>query len=189
MTAHSLHSISAEPTCKPPSFPLLFFPRYSLGCRRVCQVELHGDKTFTLKSQKYRVSEALKTGEATVLFGTRQFTTKRALVTQVFRPPYNLVNWKSPRDVYEHDAFHTFRRNFVRRFPLQITSPILSMPSLPQIWNHHSPRPNQTPSILNRPRYLWALPSHSPSNKRHETRAFSSHGRRVSPQKMLLIKM
>jgi len=35
---------------------------------RVCQVELHGDKTFSLKQQKYRVSEALKTGEATVLF-------------------------------------------------------------------------------------------------------------------------
>jgi hypothetical protein len=32
-------------------------------------VELNGDKTFILKSQKYRVSEALKTGEATVLFG------------------------------------------------------------------------------------------------------------------------
>jgi hypothetical protein len=32
-------------------------------------VDLHGDKTFALKSQKYRVSEALKTGEATVLFG------------------------------------------------------------------------------------------------------------------------
>jgi hexokinase len=42
----------------------------SLGCRRVCQVELHGNKTFTLKQQKYRVSEALKTGEAAVLFGT-----------------------------------------------------------------------------------------------------------------------
>ncbi|KAH9049279.1 hypothetical protein EDB83DRAFT_2226901 [Lactarius deliciosus] len=35
---------------------------------RVCQVELHGDKTFTLKQQKYRVSEVLKTGEATTLF-------------------------------------------------------------------------------------------------------------------------
>ncbi|KAH9983484.1 hypothetical protein BJV74DRAFT_776972 [Russula compacta] len=35
---------------------------------RVCQVELHGNKTFTLKQQKYRLSEALKTGEATVLF-------------------------------------------------------------------------------------------------------------------------
>ena len=34
----------------------------------MCQVELHGDKTFTSKQQKYRVSEALKTGEATVLF-------------------------------------------------------------------------------------------------------------------------
>ncbi|KAI0253152.1 hexokinase-domain-containing protein [Lactifluus subvellereus] len=35
---------------------------------RVCQVVLHGDRTFTLKQQKYRVSESLKTGEATVLF-------------------------------------------------------------------------------------------------------------------------
>ncbi|KAI9456980.1 hexokinase-domain-containing protein [Lactarius psammicola] len=35
---------------------------------RVCQVELNGDKTFTLKQQKYRVSETLKTGEATTLF-------------------------------------------------------------------------------------------------------------------------
>ncbi|KAI9510953.1 hypothetical protein F5148DRAFT_1174805 [Russula earlei] len=35
---------------------------------RVCQVDLHGDKTFTLKQRKFRVSEALKTGEATVLF-------------------------------------------------------------------------------------------------------------------------
>ena len=36
---------------------------------RVCQVDLKGDKTFTLKQQKYKVSEQLKTGEATTLFG------------------------------------------------------------------------------------------------------------------------
>ncbi|KAK7061399.1 phosphotransferase [Favolaschia claudopus] len=35
---------------------------------RVCEVVLHGDKTFTLRQQKYKVSDALKTGEATVLF-------------------------------------------------------------------------------------------------------------------------
>ncbi|TFY67589.1 hypothetical protein EVG20_g3881 [Dentipellis fragilis] len=35
---------------------------------RVCQVELRGDKTFTLRQQKYKVSEALKTGEAVTLF-------------------------------------------------------------------------------------------------------------------------
>ncbi|TFY73041.1 hypothetical protein EWM64_g10971, partial [Hericium alpestre] len=35
---------------------------------RVCQVELYGDKTFSLRQQKYKVSEALKTGEVTVLF-------------------------------------------------------------------------------------------------------------------------
>ncbi|KAI0069169.1 hypothetical protein BV25DRAFT_1896196 [Artomyces pyxidatus] len=35
---------------------------------RVCQVDLFGDQTFNLKQQKYKVSEQLKTGEATVLF-------------------------------------------------------------------------------------------------------------------------
>lgn len=38
-------------------------------CSRVCEVKLNGDQTFTLRQQKYKVSEALKTGEATVLFG------------------------------------------------------------------------------------------------------------------------
>ena len=37
--------------------------------RRVCEVILNGDKTFSIRQQKYKVSEALKTGEATVLFG------------------------------------------------------------------------------------------------------------------------
>jgi hypothetical protein len=32
-------------------------------------VVLHGDTTFTLRQQKYKVSDALKTGEATALFG------------------------------------------------------------------------------------------------------------------------
>ncbi|KAI0029527.1 hexokinase-domain-containing protein [Vararia minispora EC-137] len=35
---------------------------------RVCQVDLNGDQTFNLKQQKYKVSEQLKTGEATALF-------------------------------------------------------------------------------------------------------------------------
>ncbi|KAL5530258.1 hypothetical protein ACEPAF_6515 [Sanghuangporus sanghuang] len=35
---------------------------------RVCEVQLHGNKHFTLRQQKYKVSDALKTGEATVLF-------------------------------------------------------------------------------------------------------------------------
>ncbi|KZS97717.1 hypothetical protein SISNIDRAFT_405509 [Sistotremastrum niveocremeum HHB9708] len=35
---------------------------------RVCEIQLHGDKTFTLRQQKYKVSEALKTGEASALF-------------------------------------------------------------------------------------------------------------------------
>ncbi|KAG1773849.1 hypothetical protein EDD22DRAFT_856754 [Suillus occidentalis] len=35
---------------------------------RVCEVTLLGDKTFSLRQQKYKVSEALKTGEVTTLF-------------------------------------------------------------------------------------------------------------------------
>ncbi|KAJ7499288.1 hypothetical protein FB451DRAFT_1428708 [Mycena latifolia] len=35
---------------------------------RVCEVVLNGDTTFTLRQQKYKVSDALKTGEASVLF-------------------------------------------------------------------------------------------------------------------------
>ncbi|KAJ3568406.1 hypothetical protein NP233_g5735 [Leucocoprinus birnbaumii] len=35
---------------------------------RVCEVVLNGDKTFSLRQQKYRVTEALKTGEAIALF-------------------------------------------------------------------------------------------------------------------------
>ncbi|KAG7096624.1 hypothetical protein E1B28_004041 [Marasmius oreades] len=35
---------------------------------RVCEVTLNGDKTFDLRQQKYKVSDTLKTGEATVLF-------------------------------------------------------------------------------------------------------------------------
>lgn len=35
---------------------------------RVCEVQLHGNQQFTLRQQKYKLSEVLKTGEATVLF-------------------------------------------------------------------------------------------------------------------------
>ncbi|KAJ7067948.1 hypothetical protein C8F01DRAFT_1207645 [Mycena amicta] len=35
---------------------------------RVCEVVLNGDTTFSLRQRKYKVSDALKTGEASVLF-------------------------------------------------------------------------------------------------------------------------
>lgn len=35
---------------------------------RVCQVVLHGDRTFSLRQQKYKINEALKCGEASALF-------------------------------------------------------------------------------------------------------------------------
>lgn len=41
--------------------------------RRVCEVVLNGDKTFSLAQQKYKVSETLKSGEATALFGNQEY--------------------------------------------------------------------------------------------------------------------
>jgi Hexokinase len=41
--------------------------------RRVCEVQLHGDQTFDLRQQKYKVSEELKTGDASALFGICHF--------------------------------------------------------------------------------------------------------------------
>ncbi|KAL4075694.1 hypothetical protein V8B97DRAFT_2002095 [Scleroderma yunnanense] len=35
---------------------------------RVCEVHLHGDQTFNIRQKKYKVSDALKTGEVTTLF-------------------------------------------------------------------------------------------------------------------------
>jgi hypothetical protein len=68
----SLLSTSAAPICE--LFMLYFLPDGYPICRyadrRVCKVDLKGDTTFTLKQQKYKVSEQLKTGEATALFGT-----------------------------------------------------------------------------------------------------------------------
>lgn len=36
---------------------------------RVCEIKLLGNHEFSLRQQKYRVSDALKTGEASALFG------------------------------------------------------------------------------------------------------------------------
>jgi len=41
----------------------------SITRSRVCEVKLNGDQTFNLRQQKYKVSDQLKTGEATALFG------------------------------------------------------------------------------------------------------------------------
>jgi len=41
----------------------------SCAISRVCEVILKGDKTFSLRQQKYKVSDTLKTGEAVALFG------------------------------------------------------------------------------------------------------------------------
>jgi hexokinase len=40
-----------------------------LPTSRVCAVQLHGDRTFSLHQKKYLLSDALKSGEASTLFG------------------------------------------------------------------------------------------------------------------------
>ncbi|ETW84505.1 hypothetical protein HETIRDRAFT_155537 [Heterobasidion irregulare TC 32-1] len=65
---------------------------------RVCQVELHGDKTFSLRQQKYRVSEALKTGEATVLFDYLADSVDAFLTSS---PPASPTNPPVPGELYE----------------------------------------------------------------------------------------
>lgn len=44
------------------------------GNRRVCEVVLNGDKTFSLTQKKFKVSDALKTGEASALFGVLELS-------------------------------------------------------------------------------------------------------------------
>ncbi|KAF5387613.1 hypothetical protein D9615_000084 [Tricholomella constricta] len=63
----SLHWIWEVQTCER-SNPLDLESSNSDHSRRVCEVILNGDKTFSLRQQKYKVSESLKTGEATALF-------------------------------------------------------------------------------------------------------------------------
>jgi hypothetical protein len=97
-------------------------------------VELHGNKTFTLKSQKYRVSEALKTGEATVLFGacTLVYYSLKSKPRLLFKYPihpsrdlgnrhthvYQLGQHHTLIHVHAHDGSH-FRlpRRFCRCLP------------------------------------------------------------------------
>jgi len=71
---HSSLLISAEPICTIPFSPAILLPRIHHSCvittrSRVCEVQLNGDQTFGLRQQKYKVSDQLKTGEATALFG------------------------------------------------------------------------------------------------------------------------
>jgi hypothetical protein len=61
--------ISEELTCKRFPCSCKFTPPYIFTFSRVCEVKLNGDQTFSLRQQKYKVSDQLKTGEATALFG------------------------------------------------------------------------------------------------------------------------
>lgn len=73
LPAPSLLWILVVPTCTYSTFlpvPIIIaLTTQSLTHRRVCEVVLNGDKTFSLVQQKYKVSDKLKSGEATALFG------------------------------------------------------------------------------------------------------------------------
>jgi Hexokinase len=68
LSAPFLHSILAEQICECFECESIHMGFMTM-VRRVCEVTLNGDKTFSLRQQKYKVSDALKTGEATALFG------------------------------------------------------------------------------------------------------------------------
>ncbi|KAF8974696.1 hexokinase [Flammula alnicola] len=63
---------------------------------RVCEVVLNGDKTFNLVQQKYKVSETLKSGEATALFDA--FLTTQA--TTDYTSPIDEVSGAPIKDVH-----------------------------------------------------------------------------------------
>lgn len=72
LLALSWHLILEVPTCALAVEYLSTVRWRTAGCRRarrVCEVILNGDKTFNLVQQKFKVSEALKSGEASTLFG------------------------------------------------------------------------------------------------------------------------
>jgi hexokinase len=77
---------------------------------RVCEVNLHGDHTFALRQQKYKVSEALKTGEATALFGSRLYHFHAPFTQPIFSSDYladsvdAFLTSASPTDpAFQHD--------------------------------------------------------------------------------------
>ncbi|EPT03115.1 hypothetical protein FOMPIDRAFT_1022483 [Fomitopsis schrenkii] len=64
---------------------------------RVCEVTLLGNHEFTIKQQKYKVSEALKTGEASVLFdyladSVDAFLTEQSSVGSPISPSRDILN-------------------------------------------------------------------------------------------------
>ncbi|TFY59827.1 hypothetical protein EVJ58_g5534 [Rhodofomes roseus] len=65
--------------------------------RRVCEVTLLGNHEFSMKQQKYKVSEALKTGEASVLFdyladSVDAFLTEHSSVGSPISPSHDVAN-------------------------------------------------------------------------------------------------
>ncbi|KAH9843727.1 hexokinase [Rhodofomes roseus] len=83
--------------------PMAMIPTFVTGVPdgtetgRVCEVTLLGNHEFSMKQQKYKVSEALKTGEASVLFdyladSVDAFLTEHSSVGSPISPSHDVAN-------------------------------------------------------------------------------------------------
>ncbi|KAF5357599.1 hypothetical protein D9758_007415 [Tetrapyrgos nigripes] len=67
---------------------------------RVCEVNLQGDQTFSLRQQKYKVSDTLKTGEAVALFDYLAASVDAFLTSH---PPLSPKEDRSSSNASAHD--------------------------------------------------------------------------------------
>ncbi|KIM45917.1 hypothetical protein M413DRAFT_7969 [Hebeloma cylindrosporum] len=83
---------------------------------RVCEVVLNGDKTFSLRQQKYKVSETLKSGEATALFDYLADSVDAFLTTHA------TTEYASPTDETPADSMTDVHLGLTFSFPVEQTA-------------------------------------------------------------------
>jgi len=91
---------------------------------RVCEVQLKGDHNFSLRQQKYRVSEALKTGEATALFdyladSVDAFLTENASSPTTGTAPADPFASSSSLDYLDSDSSRAIPLGLTFSFPVE----------------------------------------------------------------------
>ncbi|KAG2013453.1 hexokinase [Coprinopsis cinerea AmutBmut pab1-1] len=83
---------------------------------RVCEVVLNGDQTFSLVQQKYKVSDTLKTGDASALFDYIADSVDAFLTTHA------TTNYSSPKGVPADAAPDSVYLGFTFSFPVEQTA-------------------------------------------------------------------
>ncbi|THH33815.1 hypothetical protein EUX98_g481 [Antrodiella citrinella] len=110
--------------------PMAMIPTYVTGVPngsetgRVCEVNLTGDHDFSLRQQKYRVSEALKTGEATALFDYLADSVDAFLTENVSSPtaPADPFASSSSLDYLDSDSSRAIPLGLTFSFPVEQTA-------------------------------------------------------------------